>query len=130
MLFLCLFLTSISLPKNVEVLEFLLKTEGIQVSCNCVFNSEFNFEFLLGTYLCWDMLDSLLMYFLKLVGSFKYHSFSAELIHRIQINLMCTWWCSSEVKTFGRTQPSYSRNISLKNFFLNTFPEWWDRCIY
>lgn len=52
MLFLCLFLTSISLPKNVEVLEFLLKTEGIQVSCNCVFNSEFNFEFLLGTYLC------------------------------------------------------------------------------
>lgn len=71
-------------------------------------------------YFDWDMSDSLLIHFFKLVGSFKNHSFSAVLIHRIQINVMCTWLCSSEVKTFGRTALIQQKNLP-QDFCLKYF---------
>lgn len=89
------------------------------MSCSYIFTSEHDFEFLFYLSLLRYEPDSLLIHF-KLVWRFKI-SYSAELTHRIQINLMCTWWCNSEVKTFWENTALICQKNHLQDFCFKNF---------
>lgn len=89
------------------------------MSCSYVSTSEHNLEFLFYFSLLRYEPDSFLILF-KLVWRFKI-SYSAELTHRIQINLMCTRWSNSEVKTFWENTVLICQKNCLQEFWFKYF---------